>query len=120
MNLLVLKKLLLEQELLLLLMLLELQLWLRLLHREQQRAQPGEAAQAEARRHGAEEGLLRWLQGLHWRRGRRGLGWQESHLAQVAQRGQILGAHVVRSQEFALIGEEFRNCLLFSDLTDWL
>ena len=113
MNLLVLKKLLLEQELLLLLMLLELQLWLRLLHREQQRAQPGEAAQADARRHGAEEGLLRRLQGLHWRRrGRRGLWWKQSHLAQVAQRGQILGAHVVRRQELALIREEFSNCLL--------
>ena len=114
MNLLVLKKLLLQQELLLLLMLLELQLWLRLLHREQQRAQPGEAAQAEARRHGAEEGLLRWLQGLHWRRqrGRRGLWRQQAHLAQVAQRGQILGAHVVRRQELALIREELRNCLL--------
>ena len=115
MNLLMLKKLLLEQELLLLLMLLELQLCLRLLHREQQRAQPGEAAQAEARRHGAEEGLLRWLQqGRHWRRqrGRRGLWRQQAHLAQVAQRGKILGAHVVRRQELALIREEFSNCLL--------
>ena len=60
MNLLMLKKLLLEQELLLLLMLLELQLWLRLLHREQQRAQPREATQADARDR-AEEGLLRRL-----------------------------------------------------------
>ena len=111
MNLLVLKKLLLEQELLLLLMLLELQLWLRLLYREQQRAQPGEATQADAR-NGVEEGVLRWLQGLHWRRGRRGLWRQQPHLAQVAQRGQILGAHVVRRQELALIREEFSNCLL--------